>query len=370
MDHPQEGRILEDEFVSTPTAEKQLKFLTNLQRLLAEGQFVSTYKYALLLALADIAIESGDDCGNELTIPTKKLAEKIIQYYWRQVMPYIPRTGAATGQVLRQNTGEQASIIRLLMQIRHKFRDSLADAQRDAIAWKSLVREVDRVIRLMPLWKLQTVGGHQFDFLYENRGTGVTIKLRSGVAYCLRQFYPLIGDLVRGAWTRYIRRHNQDALGTTSDLVEFLFGSERTDLSIVRNILEDVQSGRCFYCKRVIPRQAGHVDHFIPWSKYPVDLGHNFVVTHQSCNSAKADHLAAAEYLAAWAEQNTVHREQLVEQFNRRGVLYDLPTSVRIADWAYQQAFEAGGLTWAKKKVMVSLPSNWRVPLRELLPVG
>lgn len=47
--------------MSPPTADQQIKFLTNIQRLLAEGQFVATYKYALLLALADIAIESGDD---------------------------------------------------------------------------------------------------------------------------------------------------------------------------------------------------------------------------------------------------------------------------------------------------------------------
>ena len=52
--------------MGSPTAEEQLKFLTNLQRLLAEGQFVATYKYALLLALADIAVESGDDSGNPL----------------------------------------------------------------------------------------------------------------------------------------------------------------------------------------------------------------------------------------------------------------------------------------------------------------
>ena len=30
----------------------QIKFLTNLQRLLAEGSFTATYKYALLSALA------------------------------------------------------------------------------------------------------------------------------------------------------------------------------------------------------------------------------------------------------------------------------------------------------------------------------
>jgi hypothetical protein len=54
--------------VSPPTAEKQLKFLTNLQRLLAEGQFTATYKYALLLALADIAVETDDDSGESLDV--------------------------------------------------------------------------------------------------------------------------------------------------------------------------------------------------------------------------------------------------------------------------------------------------------------
>lgn len=346
--------------MTAPTADQQLKFLTNLQRLLAEGQFVATYKYALLLALADIAVESGDDSGDALTVPTKQIAEKFTQYYWRQVVPYVPRTDPTAGQVLRQNVGIQAAIIRLLMQARRKYDDSLADVRRDTRAWKALVREVDQVVRQMPLWKLQTVGRDQFDFLYENRGTGTSIELRPGVAYCLRQFNALIGDLVRGAWTRYIRRHNHDALGTTSDLAEFLFGSERADLSVVRTILEDVQAGRCFYCERSIPRQVGHVDHFIPWSKYPVDLGHNFVVAHQSCNSAKADHLAASEYLAAWAERNAGHRQQLAEEFDRRGVLHDLPTSVRIASWAYQQTFEAGGLTWAKKEEMVPLRADWQ----------
>lgn len=354
--------------MSVPTADQQLKFLTNLQRLLAEGQFTATYKYALLLALADIAIESGDDSGDAFMVQTKQIAEKFIRYYWRQVVPYIPRSDPASGEVLRQNTGSQAAIIRRVMQVRHQFRGSLANAQRNTNSWKSLVRNIDQVVREMPLWKLQTVGPQQFDFLYENRRQGISIELRSGVAYCLRQFYPLIGDLVRGAWTRYIRRYNHNALGTTSDLSEFLFGSERTDLSILRTILEDVQAGRCFYCKRAVPRQTSHVDHFIPWSKYPMDLGHNFVVAHQSCNLAKADHLAAAEFLEAWADRNTAYRQQLAEEFDQHGILHDLPTSVRIADWVYKQTFESGGLTWANAE-MVTLPVNWRGPLHELLPM-
>ena len=66
-------------------------FLTNLQRLLAEGKFTVTYKYALLLALADIAVEMGDDSDQSLTVSSREIGDKFIHYYWRQVVPYVPR---------------------------------------------------------------------------------------------------------------------------------------------------------------------------------------------------------------------------------------------------------------------------------------
>ena len=43
--------------MTPPTADEQVAFLANLQRLLAEGSFVATYKHALLLALADLSVE-------------------------------------------------------------------------------------------------------------------------------------------------------------------------------------------------------------------------------------------------------------------------------------------------------------------------
>lgn len=352
--------------LSRPDAEQQLKFLTNIQRLLAEGQFVATYKYALLLALADISIEKGDDSGDPLIVPTKLITEKFIQYYWRQVAPYIPQTPSNEGGILRQNTGGQAAIVKRIKEARQEFSGSLLAAQRCKSSWKLLVRNVDRVVQQMPLWKLQKVGNSTVDFLYENVGKGTTITLRHGVAYCFRQFHGLISDLVRGAWIRYIRRQNHDLLGTTSDFSEFLFGSDRSDLSVVRDILLDIQSGRCFYCERTLLTGAC-VDHFIPWSKYPVDLGHNFVVAHQACNSAKADHIASIEFLEAWTLRNLQHQEILENEFDSRRVLHDLPTSVRITDWAYQQTFDGGGQTWRRKKEMVPLAFGWRDSLSDLL---
>lgn len=63
-----------------PRPEAQVKFLMNLQRLLNEGQFVATYKFALLLALADICVEAGDDSGEPLKIETRSIADRFIRY--------------------------------------------------------------------------------------------------------------------------------------------------------------------------------------------------------------------------------------------------------------------------------------------------
>ena len=57
-----------------PTPEFQIQFLSNLQRLLTEGLFVATYKYALLMALADICIEQGREDEGALELPTRLIA--------------------------------------------------------------------------------------------------------------------------------------------------------------------------------------------------------------------------------------------------------------------------------------------------------
>ena len=73
--------------VATP--DEQIRFLSNLQRLLDEGLFVASYKFALLLSLADLSIEQGDDSGLPLTVSTDEIGNKFIQYYWRQAVPYL-----------------------------------------------------------------------------------------------------------------------------------------------------------------------------------------------------------------------------------------------------------------------------------------
>lgn len=348
-----------------PTDEAQVQFLLHLQRLLNEGHFTATYKYALLLALADIAVEFGDDSGAPLLVPVPRIAQKYIAYYWRQAVQYFPQIGQP-GVILQQNTDRQAAIVAAIAEVRNKY-GTIVNLQRNQEDWNRLVKRVAGYFWQQPLWRLQRIGDHVLDFLYENRPIGARvsdIELRPGVAFCLRRFHPLLTQMVRNDWLTYIRKVNSRELGAASDLGEFLFGSARADLSEIRPTLIRLQGGRCFYCRQDLVG-AGDVDHFIPWSRYPVDLGHNFVVAHSSCNLAKGSMLAAEEHLDRWTQRNLSVGSEIAETCGRTGMMHDLPTSLRIAAWAYEQTAASGGLLWLAHAALTTITDRWREILEE-----
>jgi hypothetical protein len=209
--------------VSPPTEQRQIEILLKLQRLLAEGDFSASYKYALLLAIADLAVERGDDSGAPLSLPLTAIAEQFIRIYWRQAREYVPRRSRvedAAGPllaaeappsygtksvVLRQNSGKQAAILNDILEVFTPKQGSLAELRRDEKAWARLVKRVASTIRKMPLWKLQTIGSFKDEFLYDNTPTArvTSIELKAGVTFTLRRFHGFTEELVRGNWARF-----------------------------------------------------------------------------------------------------------------------------------------------------------------------
>ena len=341
---------------AVPSAQKQLDFIQKLRRLLDEGMFVATYKYALLHAIADLCVTQGDDSGAPLILSTRELADQFIRLYWRQAAPF--PVGDAE-RPLRQNTGRQAAVIKAVREARAEYDDHLGRVEKGD-GWGGLLSRVEQTVRTMPLWKLQTVGTERLEFLYENREeeNPPEIVLRPGVAYCFRQFYSLVTEMVEGAWTQHVRRTNNERLGAEAELRHFLFGTSRRDLSRYREILEDIQEGRCFYCAGAM-QKSGAVDHFIPWRRYPLDLGHNFVLAHNACNGSKGDRLAAVPHLRRWSERNVSGLYELPRRFEQAGLVHDRGASTKITRWAYQQVSRQGGQVWVKGKTLVRLGEEW-----------
>lgn len=352
--------------MAAPTPQEQVLFLQNFQRLLSDGRMVASYKFALLRALADLAVRKGDDSGAPLTLSKREIGEVFVELYWRQVKPYC-RAGVGKGLELSQNTGKRAEILRLVETAHGKAEGSLVDLRGDDRAWNSLTAGVAAKVAAMPLWRLQSIGPGTVYFLYPNVGKGGVIELRGAAVYCLRKFYGIIRLLVEGAWADFVRKLNLEALGHTMDLREFLFGAERSSLAGLPPILREVQKGNCFYCTEAMGRDLA-VDHFIPWAKYPVDLGHNFVLAHSKCNAAKTDFLASEKHLERWGMRNEDHGRWLGTEFSGKRIQHDLKASESIARWAYDQTAQASGLVWDHGRSLVPLGKDWFGVLRYVAP--
>lgn len=342
------------DILGSPTPTEQIRFLQKIERLLSEGQFVASYKFALLHTLADLAVELGDDSGHTLPIPITAIAGKFVELYWRQVRPFYDQ-----GQILRQNTGQQAKIVQIVSRCISRYCGNLSQFQKNHEDWNRTILEVARVIRLMPLWRLQVVGWNIDEFLYQHEESNESIILKGGVAFCFRRFYSMIRNMVEGSWINFIRSLNLYKLGESLDLPEFLFGSARVPLSALQPGLLEIQNGLCFYCGRPI-RQNSAIDHFIPWSRYPYNLGHNLVLTDAGCNSKKGNLLPTEVHLEKWLIWTHSFQGHLEDLFLKANLTFDYPLSIAIAKWAYTQTAEMNGLTWSRGDEREFLSGQWR----------
>jgi 5-methylcytosine-specific restriction endonuclease McrA len=338
--------------------EAAIQFLRQFQELLAEGGFVATYKFALLQALADLSVEQQPATDGSLRLHMEQVAEKFIEYYWKQAKPF-------RDEVLRQNTKGQAEIVSLISAYRMQTDGRLAGLRIREKDWRHLRKRVAGVVVKMPLWKLQHIGNQPNEFLYQrSEYRDRSIRLLPGIPEAFRAFHPLLTSMIRGGWITQIHRikSNRDLLGPSAELEEFLFGTDRKSLDRYRDLLHAHQAGECFYCGKKVTGK-GDLDHFIPWSRYPLDLGHNFVFAHSACNNAKRDYLAAPPHIERWRVQNLDEGDSLGKLFSEASLLHDLERSELIARWAYQQGQDSKAQLWVRRGEFEECDHQWQAAL-------
>lgn len=362
MGRSRKGRLLEPARLSStippPSAEAQLTFLAKLQRLFAEGDFTATYKFALLISLADLAVEVGADDGAELTLTNRQIAERFVQLYWRQITPYgTGRPGTQPG-VLIQNVGNQAAVLNAIAEFRASSVEASFQQASSTAGFANLLAKVAAVVSAQPLNYLQNFGGITDPFLYVRSARG-GITLRHGVSYSLRRFYTLVQQMSRTRWVEHIKanRRNHAILGDAGDLEDFLFSASRQSLAIVGTQLRKLDGARCFYCERSVTDTD--VDHFVPFSLYPRDQAHNFVLAHPTCNRSKSDTLAAKPHLERWLNRLHNQRDDLAEIGSLVGMASDGLTAHRVAVWGYTDANVAGGRAWLSASIYEQVSGDY-----------
>ena len=305
-----------------PAERGVIRFAEKVLELLDEGRYTATYKYAVLLALLDLCLESTKASGAPPEmVTTRQIAEKIVEIYWPHTLPFASRVQP---EVLRQNAGGQAEIVSSILRFRtrHAPDSSVPRWQSRQAAPEAYARLLDAVewkLIEMPLPRLQMMGQALDTFIYdvhwdvgvrrrdvEQASTGGAafdnrVLLRPHVGEYLLQLNGLLRPLIQRRWAAMVAQLNQleDAR-----LEAFLFGAGRIQTARVRVGLFEIQGHRCFYCDgRLTDPDKGHVDHFVPWSRYPDDGLDNLVVADTACNAFKSNSLAAAEHVIRWGRR-------------------------------------------------------------------
>ena len=351
----------------TPNADDQLKFLHKIQRLLESGRFTSTYKFALLIALTNVAVEHGNNSSAALTIDLEDTAREFLALYWPQARPY-----QHLGVQLSQNSNalKPATILTLLGKDVASGKSAFARLRQNTAARDKLVTAARELIVRMPLSRLQqfeTMNDKSYShdhFLYDfPADAGAlralrTITLKPGVGACLRSLRGVIIALVQARWARWVRENNP-ALGRDRNLEAFMFGQDRVALAQLAPKLYEVQDGRCFYTqKRLDGTKGAEVDHFIAWARYPSNDPLNLVLASRVANNDKRDHIASTRHLSAWLARNTRHAQDLTNSHSQEAL--ESSASVAIAHWAYSAAADVGSPAWDGPKRFVELGDEWR----------
>lgn len=359
----------------TPTESQQASFVSRLQRLLVESEFSNTYKFALLLSLTRWAVEN-PDYDERLALDVKALAPHFTELYWPHVRPYstpAAKVAAPTGmygndipwsRMLLQDQGEKSErqAPRMLKEIWKAQTSGIHQFDRLPAKTKAtLLTAARKKIVEMPLWRLHNVRDSEVPirFLYRPAEQRSQVLFEDGIVACLVHFAPLVEEIVRAAWLRFVVRCNKGLLGASADLEAFLFPESRTNLEPLRQPLLDLQGGRCFYCGSRLTGGT-QVDHFLPWSRYPRDLTHNFVLADDKCNLAKCDHLPDCDHLEKWCSRNDALGEEIDRQFAWLRMPADWPTLKRVAGSLYQLAEAGGSRLWVRKKEFVAVAPRWR----------
>ena len=300
-----------------------IAFAEKLLLLLDQGAYTATYKVAVLLGLIDVCLEQTSREGKApRQVACRDLARRVVELYWPQTRPFRGEV------VLRQNSTNQAAVVRLVREFREALGPMLASPGQAEIlnpdGFRRLLHEVEWKLVQMPLPRLQVIGREEERFIYDLSWVGeptrssftsgeldTTIRLRSGVGENLVRLSGLLRPLIQKEWTDRVARFNRGHV-EEGELEGFLFGVPRTPPARLRSDLVDLQEGSCFYCRTPLT-EAVEVDHFVPWARHPDDGIHNLVVADRRCNNSKRHFLAATRHVERWKGRADDHGTDLDE---------------------------------------------------------
>lgn len=305
-------------------------FLEAVQELIFSNSLNNTYKLALIIAIADLALDESTadiDDDKPLYISFDSLAEKFLEIYWPQTNDYqteaVLENGvreAKRGRIAQGSNAGQLKIFTLIDNFCRDYSQKIGSTARPTFL---IARRIDGFDKLVKRCRTDVVVKNPLhfikgsEFLYTIDTARKALVVTPAHAMMLRRFHTTVTELARTRWEAKVRGLNKNAVilgeSPVMSLREFLFNQNRNEnLEVARNILTDVTGDcHCFYCGCPLGKAKTHVDHFLPYRIFNLPRIHNFVLACEHCNTSKSDTLVSDDHVTHWVERNVRYGNDL-----------------------------------------------------------
>ncbi len=274
--------------------------------ILRRGRKDNTYKFALARALLEYC-RSNRDVGTR-DIKYDYLADKFLEYYWRQECLFKIKQDFHTSKSPR-----------VIQAIREVWKDaspgsfSLAKAADKKRAKEMILHDVfgharSKTSLVVPKFQKLSVGSRAKEsrIFYDYDDDEKRIVLTREAFNFFSENYEILKSVVLVEWTRFLERTND-----MPKLMTKIYSNtaQRVPNIRYRKALE-AHFDHCFYCCSTL-KDSAHVDHFIPWSYIYSDDMWNFVLACSSCNCKKSASVPEEKFLGYLIERNGRYEDRI-----------------------------------------------------------
>ena len=282
-------------------------YLSEWVDIIQNCSYTNTYKMAWAKALVELA--STDDYtisstnSAELIISFDKISEKMLKYYWNQIIFFDLLQGP--------NFGKQPEISQYVKQLVSAYfhvRGNNIPKDFNRIEFSKLnlssnlnktIQNISKTLNKDVCWRFLKLGSKTYSHLYKIDRHQLLVIFNKVDLDILKQYSPLLFDAIHFKWVQmlegfnHIPRISKKVRAIHDDSVKL----RRSSLKRFHQYLRmefPASKIQCFYCNQLIDEsttvesQKFSLDHVIPWLFMYSDDIWNLVFCHKGENSSKS----------------------------------------------------------------------------------
>lgn len=275
---------------------KALQGLAKIQSIIANDSKTSTYKLALIRALAEIA-QSESFCvkysENFVLVPLNKISKLWVYYYWMLAL-----------QDIKQGSNANLAVYNELVPFAKNMKMPSGNYYSDTDSNQEIInleKSIQKIIINQPV-KYITENSEQVFKVEKLSKEKYTLKVPEDIWCDLVLFGHWIEKSLLLEWAKITYRLNQQnkSLGYYLDLLMYNFDGKR-DLSVIKTvkdlIIENGTITKCSWSQKPLNLKSFDIDHMIPFSGGYIEHMWNLVPADPKINNTKRDKIPTAEQI-------------------------------------------------------------------------